>query len=102
MLESFSGKHEKIVIVSNSTKSLDILEEFCKLFHYKFLRLDGQTSVNVRQHMVDRFNDKSSDVFIFLLSSKAGGVGLNLTGASRLILYDIDWNPANDIQSMAR
>ncbi|RMC15154.1 hypothetical protein DUI87_07336 [Hirundo rustica rustica] len=55
-----------------------------------------------RQHIVDTFNSKFSSAFIFLLSSKAGGVGLNLVGASHLILYDIDWNPATDIQAMAR
>ncbi|KAJ8318575.1 hypothetical protein KUTeg_003666 [Tegillarca granosa] len=87
---------EKIVLVSNQTKTLDILQKFCEEKDYKYLRLDGQTPTNRRQELVNRFN------IVFLLSSKAGGVGLNLVGASRLVLYDIDWNPANDLQAMAR
>lgn len=93
---------EKIVLVSNQTKTLDILQKFCKEKDYKYLRLDGQTPTNRRQELVNRFNSKHLDDFVFLLSSKAGGVGLNLVGASRLVLYDIDWNPANDLQAMAR
>ncbi|XP_078317379.1 DNA repair and recombination protein RAD54B-like isoform X2 [Crassostrea virginica] len=93
---------EKIVIVSNHTKTLDILQQFCSNCGYGFLRLDGQTSTNIRQEIVTKFNSKHNVEKVFLLSSKAGGVGLNLIGASRLLLYDIDWNPANDLQAMAR
>ncbi|GFR93736.1 DNA repair and recombination protein RAD54 [Elysia marginata] len=82
-------------------ETLDLLEGFCESQGYTFLRLDGQTPTGQRQELVNRFN-KLSMHRIFLLSSKAGGVGLNLIGASRLILYDIDWNPANDLQAMAR
>ncbi|GAB6025420.1 DNA repair and recombination protein rad54b, variant 2 [Chamberlinius hualienensis] len=100
-IQSLTPK-EKVVIVSNSTKTLDILERMCKLDKYSLFRLDGSTPLNNRQDLVDRFNASYSDTFIFLLSSKAGGVGLNLVGASRLILFDIDWNPANDLQAMSR
>ncbi|BFZ03608.1 hypothetical protein BsWGS_06647 [Bradybaena similaris] len=93
---------EKVVLVSSHTKTLDFLEVFCQHQRYSFLRLDGQTPTVQRQDIVTRFNNKTSPFRIFLLSSKAGGVGLNLIGASRLILYDIDWNPANDLQAMAR
>ncbi|XP_052818560.1 DNA repair and recombination protein RAD54B-like isoform X1 [Mya arenaria] len=93
---------EKIVVVSNHTKTLDLIECLCKGTGYGYLRLDGQTPTARRQELVTRFNSKHSQEFIFLLSSKAGGVGLNLIGASRLVLYDIDWNPANDLQAMAR
>lgn len=65
---------------------------------YTFCRLDGHTPTGQRQRLVDSFNSPYSQNFLFLLSSKAGGVGLNLIGASHLVLYDIDWNPANDIQ----
>ena len=102
MLVSFLSTNHKCVVVSNSTKSLDILQDFLVASSYTFVRLDGQTAMSERQSIVDHFNDKRSNKNIFLLSSKAGGVGLNLTGASKLILYDIDWNPANDLQSMAR
>ncbi|XP_067887696.1 DNA repair and recombination protein RAD54B isoform X2 [Heterodontus francisci] len=93
---------ERVVLISNYTQTLDILQEMCKCFGYSYTRLDGQTPVSHRQQIVDSFNSKHSQSFIFLLSSKAGGVGLNLIGASRLVLYDIDWNPANDVQAMAR
>ncbi|XP_050390959.1 DNA repair and recombination protein RAD54B [Patella vulgata] len=93
---------EKIVIVSNHTKTLNVIERFCVTTGYQFLRLDGQTPTNHRQELVKKFNNKYSTETVFLLSSKAGGVGLNLIGASRLVLYDIDWNPANDLQAMAR
>ncbi|XP_069477466.1 DNA repair and recombination protein RAD54B isoform X2 [Ambystoma mexicanum] len=93
---------ERVVLVSNYTKTLNMFQEMCKHYEYTYTRLDGQTPVSQRQHIVDGFNSKYSPHFIFLLSSKAGGVGLNLIGASHLILYDIDWNPANDIQAMAR
>ncbi|KAG8185030.1 hypothetical protein JTE90_017053 [Oedothorax gibbosus] len=95
-------KKEKIVIVSGFTKTLDIIEELCKSKGYLFLRLDGSTATSSRQDLVDVFNRSYTKYNIFLLSSKAGGVGLNLIGASRIVLYDIDWNPANDLQAMAR
>ncbi|XP_072269343.1 DNA repair and recombination protein RAD54B, partial [Pyxicephalus adspersus] len=91
-----------VVLVSNYTQTLNLLQAQCQRHGYNCTRLDGQTPVNDRQRIVDGFNSKYSSDFIFLLSSKAGGVGLNLIGASHLILYDIDWNPANDIQAMAR
>ena len=90
------------MLVSNYTRTLDILQEVCKRHGYAYTRLDGQTPISQRQKIVDGFNSKYSSDFIFLLSSKAGGVGLNLIGGSHLILYDIDWNPATDIQAMSR
>ena len=90
------------MLVSNYTRTLDILQEVCKRHGYAYTRLDGQTPISQRQQIVDGFNSKYSSDFIFLLSSKAGGVGLNLIGGSHLILYDIDWNPATDIQAMSR
>ncbi|NWW53625.1 RA54B protein, partial [Pedionomus torquatus] len=93
---------ERVVLVSNYTQTLNILQETCKHYRYSYTRLDGHTPVSQRQQIVDTFNSKFSPAFIFLLSSKAGGVGLNLVGASHLILYDIDWNPATDLQAMAR
>ncbi|KAJ7372116.1 DNA repair and recombination protein rad54b [Desmophyllum pertusum] len=93
---------ERVVLISNYTQTLDLLQKLCENRSYDFLRLDGKTPTSKRQSLVDRFNDKHCKIFVFLLSSKAGGVGLNLIGASRLVLFDIDWNPANDIQSMAR
>ncbi|XP_064461046.1 DNA repair and recombination protein RAD54B-like isoform X2 [Ornithodoros turicata] len=92
----------RIVIVSSFTKTLDLLQQLCSQKKYPVVRLDGSTSSVQRMELVDRFNSPSSDCFVFLLSSKAGGVGLNLVGANRILLYDVDWNPANDLQAMAR
>ncbi|XP_053182947.1 DNA repair and recombination protein RAD54B [Scomber japonicus] len=93
---------DRVVVVSNYTQTLDLLQDLCVHMSYTFCRLDGHTPTSQRQRLVDGFNSPYSQNFLFLLSSKAGGVGLNLIGASHLVLYDIDWNPANDIQAMAR
>ncbi|WPH03427.1 Hypothetical protein R9X50_00630700 [Acrodontium crateriforme] len=94
---------EKVVLVSNYTSTMDILQNLLSSLGYSFLRMDGSTPPAKRQDIVERFNRSSqSNAFVFLLSAKAGGVGLNLIGASRLILYDLDWNPAIDLQAMAR
>ncbi|KAH8119362.1 P-loop containing nucleoside triphosphate hydrolase protein [Phellopilus nigrolimitatus] len=94
---------EKCVLVSHYTSTLNVIEAFCKNKKYTYLRLDGQTPVTKRQEYVDSFNKApQSSIFIFLLSAKAGGVGLNLIGASRLMLIDSDWNPSHDLQAMAR
>ncbi|KAF9395289.1 helicase [Podila verticillata] len=90
---------EKVVLVSNFTQTLDILEAICVKSQYAFYRLDGSTPIAKRQEYVDKFN---APTFVFLLSAKSGGAGLNLIGASRLIMFDIDWNPSVDQQAMAR
>ena len=94
---------EKVVLVSNYTSTMDVLANLMTSLSYKFLRLDGTTPTKKRQDLVDRFNrSPPTNSFVFLLSAKAGGTGLNLIGASRLILFDLDWNPATDLQAMAR
>ncbi|KAG0211347.1 helicase [Mortierella sp. GBA30] len=93
---------ERVVLVSNFTQTLDILERICTQQQYGFFRLDGSTPTQKRQEYVDKFNAPSCQKFVFLLSAKSGGVGLNLIGASRLIMFDIDWNPSVDQQAMAR
>ncbi|CAK5281379.1 unnamed protein product [Mycena citricolor] len=94
---------EKCVLVSHYTSTLNILEAFCKAKRYSYHRLDGQTPALKRQEYVNTFNKSTQrSSFVFLLSSKAGGVGINLIGASRLCLVDSDWNPSHDLQSMAR
>ncbi|CAL9045906.1 unnamed protein product [Musa banksii] len=93
---------DRVVLVSNYTQTLDLFAQLCRERRYPFLRLDGTTSIGKRQKLVNRFNDPSKDEFLFLLSSKAGGCGLNLIGGNRLVLFDPDWNPANDKQAAAR
>ncbi|KAF8539680.1 SNF2 family N-terminal domain-containing protein [Trichophaea hybrida] len=94
---------EKIVIVSNYTSTLDVLQNLLISLGLSWLRLDGSTPTDKRQSLVDKFNRVDSKVaFAFLLSAKSGGAGINLIGASRLVLFDLDWNPATDAQAMAR
>ncbi|PKI55553.1 hypothetical protein CRG98_024053 [Punica granatum] len=94
--------NDRIVLVSNYTQTLDLFAQLCRERRYPYLRLDGTTTISKRQKLVNRFNDPSKDEFAFLLSSKAGGCGLNLIGGNRLVLFDPDWNPANDKQAAAR
>ncbi|KAH7697242.1 RAD54 DNA repair protein [Aphelenchoides avenae] len=94
--------NDKFVLVSNYTQTMDAFAELCRLRKYPFVRLDGSMSIKQRSKIVEKFNDPESPEFIFLLSSKAGGCGLNLIGANRLVMFDPDWNPANDDQAMAR
>lgn len=104
ILDSMHSKtSEKIVLVSNYTSTLSLLATLLTSLGLPFLRLDGSTPAQKRQPLVDDFNRLPAEAcFAFLLSAKAGGTGLNLIGASRLILFDVDWNPATDIQAMAR
>lgn len=104
MLDLIRGapERDKLVIVSNFTQTLDIIAALCVKKKVPYFQLDGSTPIQKRQQLVDYFNVPNSQEIVFLLSSKAGGVGLNLIGANRLILFDPDWNPANDAQAMGR
>ena len=102
MLKTIGPEREKIVLVSNFTETLDIFARMLACLGAKYVRLDGGVQVNKRQRLVDAFNLSSGGVFAFLLSSKAGGCGLNLIGGNRLILFDPSWNPADDRQAAAR
>ncbi|RDW73798.1 hypothetical protein BP5796_07240 [Coleophoma crateriformis] len=94
--------NDKIVLISNYTQTLDMFDKLCRHRGYGSLRLDGTMNVTKRQKLVDKFNDPNGEEFVFLLSSKAGGCGINLIGANRLVLFDPDWNPAADQQALAR
>jgi len=103
LLSLIRREGQKVVVVSNYIQTLDMLAHYLRAKEYGFLRLDGTTSAADRPAVVDRFNAPyASDHFVFLLSAKAGGVGLNLIGGNRLILFDPDWNPAVDLQAMSR
>ena len=91
----------RCVVVSQSTAMLDLISSLCATAGYTIVRIDGATNVEKRQDTVDSFN-KHGVGQIFLLSTTAGGAGLNLTGANRLILVDSHWNPAMDLQAMGR
>lgn len=95
--------NEKIVLVSNYTSTLDLLAQHLTSLSLNYLRVDGSTPSHQRQDLVDKFNKSPpAKHFAFLLSAKSGGAGINLIGASRLVLFDVDWNPATDLQAMAR
>ena len=94
------GNH-KVLIFSQLTTMLDILEDYIIYKKYKYERLDGNSSLSSRNQSIERFQN-DSDSFIFLLSTRAGGFGINLTVADTVIIYDSDWNPQNDIQAQAR
>ncbi|CAI2735614.1 unnamed protein product [Schistosoma spindalis] len=97
-----STTSDKVVLISNYTQTLDLFERLCLQRGYNFVRLDGTMTIKKRAKVVEQFNDPTSHDFVFMLSSKAGGCGLNLIGANRLVMFDPDWNPANDDQAMAR
>jgi SWI/SNF-related matrix-associated actin-dependent regulator of chromatin subfamily A member 5 len=76
---------------------LDILEDWCTLRKYKYARLDGNTSLQDREDQIDEFTAPGSEMNIFLISTRAGGLGLNLMSANIVVLYDSDWNPQMDL-----
>ncbi|OQS01190.1 hypothetical protein ACHHYP_01742 [Achlya hypogyna] len=102
MLKRLLGAKHKILIFSQMTKVLDILEDFLTMRSYNYCRLDGSTHFRERQASMDAFNDPNGPLQIFLLSTRAGGLGINLTGADTVILYDSDWNPHQDSQAQDR
>lgn len=91
------------MLISNWTQTLDLIERLCAQCNWPTHRLDGTMAITKRMKLVTDFNrPENEQAFAFLLSSKAGGCGLNLIGANRLVMFDPDWNPANDRQAMAR
>ncbi|XP_061216939.1 SWI/SNF-related matrix-associated actin-dependent regulator of chromatin subfamily A containing DEAD/H box 1 [Neopsephotus bourkii] len=101
ILSDLKEKGDRVVLFSQFTMILDILEVFLKQKQHRYLRLDGKTQISDRIHLIDDFNN-NNDIFVFLLSTKAGGLGINLTSANVVILHDIDCNPYNDKQAEDR
>jgi SNF2 family DNA or RNA helicase len=93
LLEKLFVDGHKILIFSQMVRVLDLLEELLRIKKYRYERLDGSTSSSSRAHAVERFNKKSLNRFVMLLSTRAGGLGLNLTSADIVIIFDSDWNP---------
>ena len=91
----------KVILFTQMSKMLDIIEAFANLCGFTYVRLDGATKVADRQLVVDRFN-RDRKIFLFISSTRAGGVGINLTGADTVVFFDSDWNPAMDKQAMDR
>ena len=105
MLPKLRAEGHKVLIFSQMVRCLDIIEDFLHHRQYPVERLDGNVGGDDRQAAIDRFSSKEADAadsFIFLLSTRAGGVGINLTAADTCIIFDSDWNPQNDLQAQAR
>merc|ERR1712238_308932 len=101
LLPQLEKEGHRMLIFSQFTRCLDLLECLMEAINFKFLRLDGSTSVLDRQLRIDEFN-KDSSIQVFLLSTRAGGMGINLTAADTCILHDLDFNPFNDLQAEDR
>ncbi|OJJ34336.1 hypothetical protein ASPWEDRAFT_42312 [Aspergillus wentii DTO 134E9] len=101
LLRDLKAGGHRALIFTQMTKMLDILEQFLNIHGHRYLRLDGTTKVEQRQILTDRFNNDDR-ILAFILSSRSGGLGINLTGADTVIFYDLDWNPAMDKQCQDR
>ncbi|KAJ3277093.1 choline dehydrogenase 7 [Terramyces sp. JEL0728] len=95
------GGH-KVLIFSQMTKCLDLIQEYLRAQKWQFERIDGGVRGEYRQAAIDRFSEEGSECFVFLLCTRAGGVGINLTAADTCIIFDSDWNPQNDLQAQSR
>jgi len=101
LLTQLKQNDHRVLIYSQMTKMIDILEEFMNFRQHNYIRLDGSSKISDRRDMVNDFQSKN-DIFAFLLSTRAGGLGINLTAADTVIFYDSDWNPTVDQQAMDR
>uniref|UniRef100_A0A8C1UHI1 Chromodomain helicase DNA binding protein 4a n=1 Tax=Cyprinus carpio TaxID=7962 RepID=A0A8C1UHI1_CYPCA len=102
MLRKLKEGGHRVLIFSQMTKMLDLLEDFLENEGYKYERIDGSITGGMRQEAIDRFNAPGAPQFVFLLSTRAGGLGINLATADTVVIYDSDWNPHNDIQAFSR
>ncbi|VDO10839.1 unnamed protein product, partial [Brugia timori] len=96
LLKLWKRQGQKVLLFSQSRQMLTILEKFVIQERYEYLRMDGTTVVRSRQLLVEEFN-KNNKIFIFLLTTRVGGLGINLTGANRVVIFDPDWNPSTDM-----
>uniref|UniRef100_A0A1A7X486 DNA excision repair protein ERCC-6 n=1 Tax=Iconisemion striatum TaxID=60296 RepID=A0A1A7X486_9TELE len=101
LLRLWFKQGHRVLLFTQSRQMLDILEVFVLEKNYSYLKMDGTTTIASRQPLITRYNEDKS-IFIFLLTTKVGGLGVNLTGANRVIIYDPDWNPSTDTQARER
>ncbi|KAH8233259.1 chromatin-remodeling complex ATPase chain Iswi [Drosophila bipectinata] len=102
LLPKLQEQGSRVLIFSQMTRMLDILEDYCHWRGYNYCRLDGQTPHEDRNRQIQEYNMDNSAKFIFMLSTRAGGLGINLATADVVIIYDSDWNPQMDLQAMDR
>lgn len=101
LLRLWFKQGHRVLLFTQSRQMLNILEVFVRDNNYSYLKMDGTTTIASRQPLIARYN-KDESIFIFLLTTKVGGLGVNLTGANRVIIYDPDWNPSTDTQARER
>lgn len=102
LLPKLKSQNSRVLIFCQMTSMMDILEDYLRYFNHDYCRLDGSTQGEARDEMMEEFNKPGSSKFCFLLSTRAGGLGINLATADIVILYDSDWNPQVDLQAMDR
>ncbi|KAH7376214.1 SNF2 family domain-containing protein [Plectosphaerella cucumerina] len=102
LLKKFQAAGSRVLIFSQMSRLLDILEDYCVFRQYKYCRIDGSTAHEDRIAAIDEYNKPGSEKFVFLLTTRAGGLGINLTTADIVVLFDSDWNPQADLQAMDR
>lgn len=102
LLPKLKSQNSRVLIFCQMTSMMDILEDYMRYFNHEYCRLDGSTKGEDRDDMMEDFNKPDSTKFCFLLSTRAGGLGINLATADIVILYDSDWNPQVDLQAMDR
>lgn len=101
LLEQLKAEGHRCLIYFQMTRMIDLMEEYISYKQYKYMRLDGSSKISDRRDMVTDWQTRP-EIFIFLLSTRAGGLGINLTAADTVIFYDSDWNPTVDQQAMDR
>ena len=102
LLKKLKNQGSRVLIFSQMSRMLDILEDYAVFRNWGYCRIDGQTEHADRIEAIDEYNKEGSDKFLFLLTTRAGGLGINLTSADVVVLYDSDWNPQADLQAMDR
>ncbi|XP_042268294.1 chromodomain-helicase-DNA-binding protein 2 isoform X2 [Thunnus maccoyii] len=102
LLTRLRERGNRVLIFSQMVRMLDILAEYLSKRRYPFQRLDGSIKGEIRKQALDHFNAEGSEDFCFLLSTRAGGLGINLASADTVVIFDSDWNPQNDLQAQAR
>jgi DNA excision repair protein ERCC-6 len=102
LLELWKRQGHRTLLFSQTRQMLDILEKFVNTIgNLEYRRMDGSTNIGIRQTIVDDFNT-NKNIDVFLLTTRVGGLGINLTGADRVIIFDPDWNPSTDVQARER
>uniref|UniRef100_A0A914ZEU1 Helicase C-terminal domain-containing protein n=1 Tax=Panagrolaimus superbus TaxID=310955 RepID=A0A914ZEU1_9BILA len=102
LLPKLQRDGHKVLMFSQMVKVLDLIEEYLNYRQYSYERIDGNVRGDLRQAAIDRFSKKDQNKFVFLLCTRAGGLGINLVAADTVIIFDSDWNPQNDLQAQAR